>query len=67
MRLKIDEPELLTEFMAEYGDNNSDFKALVLRLVVKIENVEKVSTLTGVATSTIYDWIADWNVKKKKV
>jgi ABC-type taurine transport system substrate-binding protein len=57
MRLKIDEPELVTEFMAEYGDKSSDFKALVLRLVVKMKNVEKVSTLTGVPISTIYDWI----------
>lgn len=67
MRSKIDEPERLEKFIASYSSYNSDSKAIVLRLVAQLGNVGQVATLTGISERTIYDWIGDWNKKKKMV
>lgn len=65
MRSKIEEPERLEKFINSYSSYNSDSKAIVLRLVAQIGNVQQVATLTGLSERTIYDWIGDWNKKKK--
>jgi hypothetical protein len=65
MRKTVTEPERLDKYLVNYGDNNEDFKALVLKLLHEFNDVEKVHQLTGVPTSTIYLWLADWNKKKK--
>jgi len=36
-----------------------------LKLVGSGQSIEAVSTLTGVSPSTLYEWIAHWNEKKK--
>ena len=61
---KIDEPELLNSLMKNHGDNSSDFKMLVLKLVSELKSVPKVSQLTGVPERTIRDWVNKWNKKK---
>ncbi|MDB5262473.1 MAG: hypothetical protein JWQ14_1754 [Adhaeribacter sp.] len=66
MRIKVDEPERLEAFIGSYSTYNSASKAIVLRLVAQLGNVSQVSSLTGVSARTIYDWIGDWNKKKKK-
>lgn len=65
MRKKVTEPERLDKYLVNYGDNNDDFKALVLKLLAEFEDVEKVHQLTAVPTSTIYLWLAEW--KKKNI
>ena len=65
MRKKVTEPERLDRYLVNYGDNNDDFKALVLKLLTEFEDVEKIHQLTGVPTSTIYLWLGEWNKKKK--
>ncbi|GAA4439535.1 hypothetical protein GCM10023188_35980 [Pontibacter saemangeumensis] len=65
MRSKVEEPERLEKFINSYSSYHSDSKAIVLRLVSQIGNVQQVATLTGVSERTIYDWTGDWNKKKK--
>lgn len=61
----ISEPERLLRFMHSYNENHSDdFKALVLHLISQ-SDIETVSLQTSVPMSTLYDWQADWNKKKK--
>ena len=67
--MKLDEPELLDEFLREQSGYSADFKALVLRLCHEhAGDLPKVTALTGVPERTLYQWMADWNsgpVKKK--
>ena len=65
MRKKVTEPERLDKYLVNYGDNNDDFKALVLKLLSELQDIEKVHQLTNVPVSTIYLWLAEWNKKKK--
>lgn len=64
MRKKVDEPERLDKYLVNYGDNNDDFKALVLKLLSELQDIDKVHRLTNVPVSTIYLWLAEWNKKK---
>jgi hypothetical protein len=67
--MKLDEPELLDEFLREQPGYSADFKALVLRLCHEhTGDLAKVTALTGVPERTLYQWMSDWNgvsVKKK--
>jgi hypothetical protein len=65
MRKKVAEPERLDKYLVNYGDNNDDFKALVLKLLAEFQDVEKIHQLTNVPISTIYLWLEEWNKKKK--
>jgi len=65
MSVKIDEPERLDKFLRSERDKSKDFKALVLRLINRIDNVKEVSEITGIPESTIYEWIRDWNKEKE--
>jgi hypothetical protein len=53
MRKKVAEPERLDKYLVNYGDNNDDFKALVLKLLAEFQDVEKIHQLTNVPISTI--------------
>ena len=64
MRVKIAEPKRLDEFLQKEKDKSEDFKALVLKLVNRIDNVKEVSDITGVPEVTIYEWIKEWNQEK---
>lgn len=60
---QIEEPELLSEFLKEYRVGPESFKVLVLRLVHELQDVSRVSSITGVPAPTLYEWIAEWNKK----
>lgn len=62
---QIEEPELLSEFLKEYRVGPESFKVLVLRLVHELQDVSRVSSITGVPAPTLYEWIAEWNKKKR--
>ena len=62
-RVEIKEPLLLEEYLSG-PERSEDLKALVLKLVVQLGDVEGVSKLTGIARSTIYHWIREWNRKR---
>ena len=64
MRKNIEEPERLDRFLQGIRDKGQDFKALVIKLCYEINDVERVSGLTTVPVSTIYDWLNEWNKKK---
>lgn len=64
MRKRVTEPERLDKYLVNYGDNNDDFKVLVLKLLTEFQDVEKVHQITNVPVSTIYLWLAEWNKKK---
>ena len=65
--VKIDEPNLLDEFLSEQSEYSEDFKALVLRLLHQSGgHIEQVSDATGVPSRTLYAWVEKWNTAKKK-
>ena len=65
MRIQVDEINKLDKYLSSTNDNGEDFKALVLKLVYELEDLEKVSKLSGVAVSTIYEWVRKWNKCKE--
>lgn len=69
--MRIDDADLLDEFLEEQPGYSADFKALVLRLVSQhAGDIKVVSFQTGVSESTIYNWVQLWNhrhrLNKKK-
>ncbi|WP_394342028.1 helix-turn-helix domain-containing protein [Spirosoma pollinicola] len=44
---------------------SDDFKALSLKLIQQGHSVKEVATLTGVSQPTLYEWLANWNKKKR--
>lgn len=65
-RIVIDEPARLDRFVKSFGAGHSeDFKGLVLKMVESGQSLESVSALSGVSLSTLYEWVKDWNEKKR--
>ena len=65
-RIGIDEPARLARFVKSFGGSHSeDFKGLVLKMVESGQGLESVSELSGVSLSRLYDWVKDWNKKKR--
>lgn len=58
-RVKIKDPERLEAYLSG-PDRSPDCKAIVLRLVEKMD-VRQVAELTGIPLSTLYQWIHEWN------
>ena len=67
-RIQIEEPDRVDRFMKSFSSAHSeDFKAAALKLLAANRSVEEVSDLLGVAASTLYHWVEEWNKKKKLV
>ena len=65
-RIVIDEPARLDRFVKSFGAGHSeDFRGLVLKMVESGQSLESVSALSGVSLSTLYEWVKDWNEKKR--
>jgi len=64
-RGKIDEPEKLDEFLQEVVSYSADFRAMVLKLVESGQTVEQVAGFASISEAVIYEWIKEWNAKKK--
>jgi transposase len=62
--IRIAEPQKLDELLQGGKERSEDFKALVLKLVNRIGNVNEVSAITGVPEATIYEWVREWNKEK---
>jgi transposase-like protein len=67
MRVKIDEPEKLDEFLQAVGNYSADFRAMVLKLVESGQTVEQVARFASISQAVVYEWIKEWNAKKKQV
>lgn len=66
MRKTVQDPHLLVEFIQEQTSYSPDFKALVLRLLDKYDDIEQVAQETTVPVRTLYNWLNEWNESKKK-
>jgi transposase-like protein len=65
-RIAIDEPARLDRFVKSFGASHSeDFKGLVLKMVESGQSLESIADLSGVSLSMLYDWVKDWNEKKR--
>jgi len=62
--VRVDEPELLKDYLETHRSNSDEFRALVIRLVSELEDVAVVSRITTVPVATIYQWLDSWNKKK---
>ena len=68
MAVIIEESEQLDEFLQEdIVSFSADFKAMVLKMVSQGRSVEDVASFACVSRQVIYNWIEDWNTKKKLV
>lgn len=64
-RVSVDEPERLQRFMNNRNSYSEDFKCLTLKLINSGKSPEDVSIFTGISLPTLYEWIEDWNKKKR--
>lgn len=64
MRVQVEEGEKLAKYLGE-REKQPEFKALILRMVIELENIEQVAKISGISEQTIYEWIAEWNKKKR--
>ncbi len=65
-KITIEEPARLDRFVKSFGASHSeDFKGLVLKMVQSGQSLESIAELSGVSMSTLYDWVKDWNEKKR--
>ena len=64
MRVIVEEPEKLEKYL-EKREKAIEFKALILKLVIKLKDIKQVAKIAGVTEQTIYEWIEEWNKKKK--
>ncbi len=56
----------LDEVLAETPSYSPDLKALVLRMIHQQQgNLGVVATQTGLPKSTLYSWLADWNMAQQ--
>ena len=62
---QVDEPTRLQAFINNRPHYGEDFKALTLKMIQQGQSVEQVATFTGVSQPTLYEWLANWNKKKK--
>ncbi len=60
-RMKLRNVDRLKELYLYRKNKSADFRALVLLILHKIGDVNKVSELTEVPQSTIYEWKNKWN------
>lgn len=63
--ISIDEPDRLARFVGSFTSYSQDFRGLALKMLESGQSFEQVSDFTGVSVSTLYDWVKDWNEKKK--
>ena len=60
--MKIEQAELLLEFLAEQKQYSADFKALVLRLYENNRgDILQTCALSGISERTLRLWISAWN------
>lgn len=64
MRVIVEEPEKLEKYL-EKREKAIEFKALILKLVIELKDIKQVAKIAGVTEQTIYEWIEEWNKKKK--
>lgn len=64
---QVDEPARLQIFINNRSHYSDDFKALTLKLIHQGQSLEQIAQLTGVSQPTLYEWLANWNKKKKLV
>jgi len=64
MRVIVEEPENLEKYL-EKREKTIEVKALILKMVVELKDIKQVARIAGVSEQTIYEWIDEWNKKKK--
>jgi transposase-like protein len=64
-RVSVDELDRLERFMNNRNSYSDDFKCLTLKLIHSGQSLEEVSIFTGISLPTLYEWIEDWNKKKR--
>lgn len=64
MRVIVEEPEKLEKYL-EKREKATEVKALILKMVVELKDIKQVAKIAGVSEQTIYEWIEEWNKKKK--
>lgn len=67
-RIEVTELERLSRFVNSFGSNHGqDFKGLLIKMIASGQSMEEVAAFSGVSSSTLYEWVKEWNEKKKLV
>lgn len=49
----------------ERKSRSSDVKLLSLKLLSELNDIERVSKIVKIPESTLYEWLREWNEKKR--
>lgn len=64
--MRVDDADLLDEVLAETPSYSPDLKALVLRMIHQQQgDLDVVARQTGLSKSTLYSWLAQWNLGQR--
>ena len=64
-RVHVDEPDRLSRFMNNRKSYSEEFKCVALKMHAEGQSVEEVCVFLGISEVTLYNWISEWNKKKK--
>lgn len=65
MRVKVDEISRIDKMIEDRGSRSSDVKLLSLKLLSELDDIERVSKIVKIPESTLYEWLREWNEKKR--
>ena len=65
MRVKVDEINRIEKMIEERSSRSDDVKLLSLKLLDELNDITRVSKITKVPESTLYEWLREWNEKKR--
>lgn len=65
MRVKVDEINRIDKMIEEMGSRSDDVKLLSLKLLDELDDIERVSKISKIPESTLYEWLREWNEKKR--
>lgn len=65
MRVKVDEISRIDKMITERNSRSCDIKLLSLKLLDELNDIERVSKICKIPESTLYEWLREWNEKKR--
>lgn len=65
MRVKVDEINRIDKMIEDRNSRSADVKLLSLKLISELDDIERVSEIVKIPESTLYEWLREWNEKKR--
>jgi len=65
VRVKVDEINRIDKMIEDRNSRSADVKLLSLKLISELDDIERVSEIVKIPESTLYEWLREWNEKKR--